>query len=167
MNNHRISRGLEMQAQKIEEFKIKENYTIEATFFCGVVKEFDVKILFERFPEYKRLVSDPVLWSKAELLPQGSGVYFDDDLDLTADEIWINGKTTDSRKARARYYIAQCISDSRESMNITQKQLSKKTGISQCDISRIEGGVANPTIDTIAKILEAMNLEIKIQAKAE
>ena len=56
------------------------------------------------------------------------------------------------------FYIAK----TREEMKLSQTQLSKKTGITQCDISRIEGGVANPTIETLSRICEALNLEIKV-----
>ena len=56
------------------------------------------------------------------------------------------------------FYIAK----TREEMKLSQTQLSKKTGITQCDISKIEGGVANPTIETLSRICEALNLEIKV-----
>lgn len=131
-----------------------------------MVKEFDVRTLFDEYPEYRVLEVDNQLWASAELLPQGSGIYFNDDLDLTAEEIWENGIITDKMKTIARYQIAQQISAARESLNKTQKQLSLKTGISQCDISRIEGGVANPTIDTLAKICAILDLEIKLAAKS-
>ena len=37
--------------QNIKEIKIKTNLIVEAIFFCGVVKDFDVSLLFEKHPE--------------------------------------------------------------------------------------------------------------------
>lgn len=155
-----------MVCQRIESFRLKDDLKVQAKFFSGIVKEFDVRTLFDEYPEYRILEADRSLWASAELFPQGSGIYFNDDLDLSAEEIWENGIIADKTKALARYQIAQQISAARESLNMTQKQLSLKTGISQCDISRIEGGVSNPTIDTLAKILLALGLEIHIEAKS-
>lgn len=78
--------------QNIKEIKMKANLIVEAIFFCGVVKDFDVSLLFEKHPEYNVLKQDNGLWENAKLLPQGSGVYFNDDLDLTVDEIWKDGR---------------------------------------------------------------------------
>ena len=79
--------------QNIREIRMKDNLIVEAVFFSGIVKDFDVSLLFEKHPEYKVLKQDTGLWKNAELLPQGSGVYFNDDLDLTVEEIWKYGKT--------------------------------------------------------------------------
>ena len=141
---------------------MKDNLIVEAVFFCGIVKDFDVSSLFERHPEYKVLERDNGLWKNAELLPQGSGVYFNDDLDLTVDEIWKYGKTVDKIPVEPKYEIAYAISTAREEKGFSQKQLSQLSGITQCDISRIEGGVANPTIDTISKICKVLGLELTI-----
>ncbi len=39
---------------------------------------------------------------------------------------------------------------------ISQEQLAMRTGVTQSHISRIESGNFNPTLDTIAKIAEAL-----------
>lgn len=155
-----------MVCQRIEKIRLKDNLIIEATFFTGEVKAFDVSSLFDEYPAYRLLAEDRSLWASAQLMPQGSGVYFNDDLDLTSEEIWENGKLIFKENPKARCLIAQQISMAREGRHITQMQLSRMTGISQCDISRIEGGVANPTIDTLAKICAILDLEIKLAAKS-
>ena len=72
---------------------MKDKLIVEAVFFCGVVKDFGVSLVFEKHPEYKVLKEDNNLWQNTELLPQGSGVYFNDEMDLTVEEIWKYGKT--------------------------------------------------------------------------
>lgn len=51
----------------------------------------------------------------------------------------------------------------RNTGNLTQKQLSKLTGIDQADISKIENGKANPSIKTLTRIASAMNMNLKIE----
>ena len=58
-----------------------------------------------------------------------------------------------------KYENACAISSAREERGLSQKQLS---GITQCDISRIEGGVANPTIETPSKLRKVLDIELNI-----
>ncbi len=148
--------------QNIKEIRMKDNLIIEAVFFSGIVKDFDVSSLFERHPEYKVLEQDKGLWENAKLFPQGSGVYFNDDLDLTVEEIWKDGKTAGKVSVEPKYEIAYAISSAREAKGLSQKQLSQLSGITQCDISRIEGGTANPTIETLSRLCKVLGLELTI-----
>ena len=43
--------------------------------------------------------------------------------------------------------IIRAIVDARTSQNLTQKQLAEKTGIHQADISKLENGTRNPSIN--------------------
>ena len=146
----------------IKEIKMKDNMILEATFFSGDIKDFCVSSLFEKHPEYKVLEANKDLWESAVLLPQGSGVYFNDDLDLTVEEIWRDGKPAGKAAVEPRYAIAYAISSTREEKGLSQKQLSLLSGVSQCDISRIEGGVANPTVETISKLCSVLGLEMHL-----
>lgn len=148
--------------ERIASIKLNDDITIEAVFYSGIVKNFDVKNLFDRWPQYRVLKEDTAIWYGAKLLSQGSGVYFNDELDLTAEEIWNEGSFVRKVITKTILQLAFYIAKTREEMKLSQTQLSKKTGITQCDISRIEGGVANPTIETLSKICEALNLEIKV-----
>lgn len=148
--------------QNIKNIKMKDNLIVEATFYSGEVKDFDVSMLFESHPEYKALETDKELWNSAELLPQGSGVYFNDELDLTVEEIWKDGKLIAHVSVEPKYAIAYSISSAREEKGMSQSQLSKLSGVTQCDISRIEGGVANPTLETIQKLCKVLGLDITL-----
>ena len=54
------------------------------------------------------------------------------------------------------------IVEARQAVNLTQIDLSKKTGISQSTIAKIENGKINPSLNNIFKILHAMGKTIKI-----
>lgn len=58
--------------------------------------------------------------------------------------------------------LAQLIKRVRAYANLTQKDLSAITGITQADISKMERGVANPSIRTVSKIMEATGSKLLI-----
>ena len=71
----------------------------------------------------------------------------------TADELEII-------KERADFLLQ--IVEARKAVNLTQIDLSKKTGISQSTIAKIENVKINPSLNNILKILHAMGKTIKI-----
>ncbi|MDQ6928179.1 MAG: helix-turn-helix domain-containing protein [Actinomycetota bacterium] len=69
------------------------------------------------------------------------------------------------REARAvfdqAYSVTGQIIDLRKKHQLTQVELSEKTGIPQAQISRIERGVISPTTATLAKIAEAFGVDLR------
>lgn len=57
------------------------------------------------------------------------------------------------------------LTEARKKQNITQKELSKMTGIRQSNLSRIETGVCSPTLDTLQKIAVSLGKKLTIQIK--
>ena len=57
------------------------------------------------------------------------------------------------------------LTDARKKQNITQKELSKMTGIRQSNLSRIETGICSPTLDTLQKIAVSLGKKLTIQIK--
>ena len=45
---------------------------------------------------------------------------------------------------------------------ISQKELSDLTGIDQSDISKIERGIANPSVNTLSRIAQALGAKLQI-----
>ena len=45
--------------------------------------------------------------------------------------------------------VIRAIVDARTSQNITQKELAERTGINQADISKLENGTRNPSINLL------------------
>lgn len=66
-------------------------------------------------------------------------------------------------KLEAEFNIIQAFIDARKSQNITQKELSKRTGITQADISRIETGVRNPSLNMLKKLADGMGMYLKLE----
>ena len=61
------------------------------------------------------------------------------------------------------FAIIQAIIDARKNTGLTQKQLSERTGIAQGDISRLENGNANPSLETLKRLAAAMDMTLKIE----
>ena len=47
--------------------------------------------------------------------------------------------------------VIRAIVDARTSHNLTQKELSERTGINQADISKLENGTKNPSINLLKR----------------
>ena len=59
--------------------------------------------------------------------------------------------------------VIRAVVDARTSKNLTQKQLAELTGIDQADISRIENGTRNTTINVLQRLAEGMGMALKIE----
>ena len=62
-----------------------------------------------------------------------------------------------------QYQITKALIECRAEHNLTQKELSELTGITQSDLSKIENGNANPSIKTLQKLAKAFNKKLVIR----
>ncbi len=67
-------------------------------------------------------------------------------------------KEIDLEKAQ----LADMVKRLRAFANLTQRDLSRITGICQSDICKIERGMANPSLSTVAKIMEATGTRLVV-----
>lgn len=94
----------------------------------------------------------------------GYGISWNDKLDLDAEDIWENGIETDNKKEiEIVTILAENLMKARDIVGMTQKQLSEATGIYQADISKIERGLANPSLSTLKQLADGMGLKLKIE----
>ena len=61
------------------------------------------------------------------------------------------------------YDIIQALIDARIKQNMTQKDLSARTGITQADISRIENGTRNPSLNMVKKLAQGLGMQLKLE----
>jgi len=60
--------------------------------------------------------------------------------------------------------IGQLLKEERTKLNLTQKQLAQKSGISYVSINRIENG-KNPRLSVVSKLFEAMGQTLQITSQ--
>ena len=77
----------------IRSLSCASDYRLIAQFDDGTVKEYCVKRLFSKHEAFKEFEKKPQLFSKAKIDAGGFGVVWNENLDLSANEIWANGKT--------------------------------------------------------------------------
>ena len=51
----------------------------------------------------------------------------------------------------------------RNSQNLTQKELAERTGIHQADISKLENGTRNPSLNLLKRLAEGMGMVLKVE----
>ena len=78
-------------------------------------------------------------------------------------ERYENGFVTPQAQA-ARRSIADQLRDTRKQLNMTQQTLADRAGTQKSNISRMESGNYNPSLDFLVKVAECMgkNLDIHI-----
>lgn len=63
------------------------------------------------------------------------------------------------------YQAILSLYETRTSLGLSQKELSKKSGVRQSNISRIERGTCSPTIQTLSALALAMGKKLEIKIK--
>ena len=58
--------------------------------------------------------------------------------------------------------VIRAIVDARALRNMTQKELSEKTGIAQTEISKLEKGTRNPSIKLLQRLADGMDMVLKV-----
>ena len=78
---------------KIKDVNPMPDYQLSVQFSEGVTKVYDVKPLFEKIEAFKVLKNNPALFADVTVDVGGYGVVWNDDLDLSCDELFENGST--------------------------------------------------------------------------
>ncbi len=139
----------------ITEIKPKENLILEAVFADGEIIRFDVKTMFEKYPVFRSLENEE-LFKNVKIDGVGYGISWNDDLDLSSDGIYLRGEHVGKTDPDARMILGQAIAEAREEKGISQRQLSRSSGVIQAEISKIEQGKGNPTVSTLQKLAKAL-----------
>lgn len=59
--------------------------------------------------------------------------------------------------------VIRAMMEARISQNLTQKELSERTGINQADISKLENGTRNPSLKLLKRLADGMGMTLKIE----
>ena len=59
--------------------------------------------------------------------------------------------------------VIRAIVEARTSQNLTQQELAERTGINQADISKLENGTRNPSINLLKRLADGMGMMLKIE----
>ncbi len=81
---------------KIKSVQPMNEYRLSIQFSEGVVKVYSLKSVIGEIEEFKALIDVPDLFAQVVVDPGGYGISWNDDLDLSCDELWANGETIET-----------------------------------------------------------------------
>ena len=139
---------------------LKEGTSLELTFQDGEVKAYDMAVLFSKYPQLEALKNRKLFLSGK--LMGSYGIIWNDDLDIEAETIYEDGVTVRHEIMSINFRVANAVASARADSGKSQMELATLTGIDQSDISKIERGVANPSIVTLNRIAEALGKKLQI-----
>lgn len=96
---------------------------------------------------------------KGGLLMDRVGISFEE---MKADMLKDEEFKTEYEKWKPRYEAIEQIIRARKEQNITQSELAKRVGTQKSNISRLESGNYNPSLDFLAKIAESLGKKISV-----
>lgn len=149
---------------RIISVKPMDNMMLSVVFQNGIEKTYDISSLYDMFPQFRILEKEKYLFEEVQVDVGGYGISWNDELDIDANTIWEEGTETGVRQQMdVMHLLADSLIRSREMVGLTQKQLSDKVGIYQADISKIERGLANPSVSTLKRLADGLDVELIIE----
>lgn len=145
---------------KAIKLEFNEGTALQLTFQDGKVKRFDMAVLFDKYPQLLAL-RNRALFTSGRLAGY-YGIIWNDDLDIEAETIYEDGETVREEKPAAFIMVGNAVAEARAARGLSQKELSGLTGIDQSDLSRIERGIANPSVNTLNRIAQALGATLHV-----
>lgn len=69
-------------------------------------------------------------------------------------------------EARAALLLGKMVYDRRTELGMTQAELAERAGMTQPQLSRLEGGGATPTVPLLARLADALDADLDIAFRA-
>lgn len=149
---------------RVKAVKPLDGLTLLVLFQNGEEKLYDVKQLFSVFPQFEVFMTNKALFDNIQVDTGGYGISWNDELDLDAEELWENGiETGQQREIDFQSHVGIELLKARENVGMTQKELAKKTGVHQANISKIERGLANPSLSLLNRLASGMGMKMHVK----
>lgn len=78
---------------KVKAVNVITDYRLSVQFAEGVTKIYDLKPLFDKWPVFNELKNNHELLYGVEVDAGGYGIIWNDDIDISCDELYENGET--------------------------------------------------------------------------
>lgn len=107
-------------------------------------------------------MKEGVVMSKLDVKTKSAGVKFDD---IKAQMMEDAEFQEEYNKLQPRYELISQIIEARKSMKMTQQELAKRAGTRKSNISRLESGSYNPSLDFLIKIAKGLGKDVHIEIR--
>lgn len=121
---------------------------------------YDVAPLMDKWSVFYQL-RNPALFQKVKVDAGGYGISWNDDIDLSSDEIYNNGEAFKIVVKEVSRVVSEA-KEARAAACVSQAQLGEASGIKQPVIARMESGKTIPRLDTLLKLLAPLGKTLKI-----
>lgn len=145
---------------KAIDLQFGEDTKLELTFQNGEVKSYDMAFLFGKYPQLEALKDRSLFLSGKLMSPYG--IIWNDDLDIEAETVYEDGITVRQVDISAPLVVAHAVRAARAKAGMSQSELAAKASIDQSDISKIERGLANPSVSTLNRLADAMGMKLVV-----
>ena len=81
---------------RIKNIAPASGFILRVQFYEGIVKTYDMSPLFDQMPIFRQLKTNLDLFNAVSVDTGGYGIVWNDDLDLSCDELWENGIATET-----------------------------------------------------------------------
>ena len=143
---------------------LKEKTILDVYFSDKSVKRYDMLSLADKYPMFNEL-KNRKLFLKGKLLGWGS-VYFNDDIDIDTETIYYDGIDVSYEYDDISLVVLGFkIKDKRLEREMTQQELANIIKIDQADLSKIEKGKFNISINTLERICKGLACDLNIDLK--
>jgi DNA-binding XRE family transcriptional regulator len=107
-------------------------------------------------------MKEGAVMSKLNVKTKSAGVKFDD---IKAQMMEDAEFQDEYNKLQPRYELISQIIEARKSMKMTQEELAKRAGTRKSNISRLESGSYNPSLDFLIKIAKGLGKDVHIEIR--
>ena len=97
---------------KALELKFKQGTTLQVKFQTGEVKQYDMSVLFSKYPQLKALKNRKLFLSGK--LMGAYGIIWNEDLDIEAETIYEECITVKTEELSPNYVVGNAISEARD-----------------------------------------------------
>ncbi|PTQ85974.1 DNA-binding XRE family transcriptional regulator [Trichococcus patagoniensis] len=100
--------------------------------------------------------------SKVDAKTKSAGIKFDD---IKAQLMEDAAFEAEYNNLQPRYELISQIIEARKGMKMTQEELAKRAGTRKSNISRLESGSYNPSLDFLIKIAKGLGKDVHIEIR--
>ena len=156
-----------MEIFKVDFYKKEDGTKPVGQFIRGLDVKMKAKVVanMHLLEEYGNMTREPLSKELDEgiIMRERRPVLMSDLQELT-DELMQDSEFAKEYEAiQPEVNITRAILEARINAGMTQVELSEKSGISQADISRLEKGTRNPSLNLLKRLAEAMDSTLNIE----
>lgn len=151
MNNYNHYEGVKL-------YFLNDN-ELAVLFTNGITKKIKISLLISKFQNLKPLL-DPIFFKTGRLF--NGGIVWNDYVDLDVNQVYDLGETIKSELNTQNILVGYRIKQIRLSKGLNQQELASKCDMDQADISKLESGKLNISINLLQRVVNALDSKIEI-----